>query len=102
MLKRFHTAEQGNVAIVFALALLPMTAFAGAALDYSRAGRCAEQAADCNRRLRSRSGGSDECQHGPAAHRVRRGSVQGKRDPWVIGVGCHGRRKGGRHRNSRP
>jgi Flp pilus assembly protein TadG len=38
MLKRFHTAEQGNVAIVFALALLPMTAFAGAALDYSRAG----------------------------------------------------------------
>jgi Flp pilus assembly protein TadG len=38
MLKRFHTAEQGNVAIVFALTLLPMTAFAGAALDYSRAG----------------------------------------------------------------
>src|SRR5215216_666119 len=38
MLNRFFKAEQGNVAIVFALALLPMTAFAGAALDYSRAG----------------------------------------------------------------
>jgi Flp pilus assembly protein TadG len=38
MLKRFIKAEQGNVAIVFALTLLPMTAFAGAALDYSRAG----------------------------------------------------------------
>ena len=38
MLKRFFDAEQGNVAIVFALSLLPMTAFAGAALDYSRAG----------------------------------------------------------------
>ena len=29
MLKRFHKAEQGNVAIVFALSLVPMTAFAG-------------------------------------------------------------------------
>jgi len=38
MLKRFIKAEQGNVAIVFALTLLPITAFAGAALDYSRAG----------------------------------------------------------------
>jgi Flp pilus assembly protein TadG len=38
MLRRFHEAEQGNVAIVFALALLPMTALAGAAVDYSRAG----------------------------------------------------------------
>jgi Flp pilus assembly protein TadG len=38
MLRRFHEAEQGSVAIVFALALLPMTALAGAAVDYSRAG----------------------------------------------------------------
>ncbi len=38
MLKRFRKAEQGNVAIVFALSLVPMTAFAGAAVDYSRAG----------------------------------------------------------------
>ena len=37
MLKRFRKAEQGNVAIVFAF-LVPMTAFAGAAVDYSRAG----------------------------------------------------------------
>jgi Flp pilus assembly protein TadG len=38
MLKPFRKAEQGNVAIVFALSLVPMTAFAGAAVDYSRAG----------------------------------------------------------------
>jgi Flp pilus assembly protein TadG len=38
MLKHFRKAEQGNVAIVFALSLVPMTAFAGAAVDYSRAG----------------------------------------------------------------
>jgi Flp pilus assembly protein TadG len=38
MLKRFRKAEQGNVAIVFALSLVPMTAFTGAAVDYSRAG----------------------------------------------------------------
>ena len=38
MLKRFCTSEQGNVAIVFALTLLPVAAFGGAALDYSRAG----------------------------------------------------------------
>ena len=38
MLKRFRTSEQGNVAIAFALTLLPIAAFGGAALDYSRAG----------------------------------------------------------------
>jgi Flp pilus assembly protein TadG len=38
MLKLFRTSEQGNVGIVFALALLPLAAFAGAGLDYSRAG----------------------------------------------------------------
>src|SRR5829696_8001968 len=59
---------------------------------------CKEQAADRNGCRRSWSGDSNECQHRSAAHRARRGSVQGKRDPWRICVGCHGRRKGGRNR----
>src|SRR5688500_12216499 len=38
MLKHFCRAEHGNVGMVFALSLIPMTAFGGAAVDYSRAG----------------------------------------------------------------
>jgi Flp pilus assembly protein TadG len=35
--RRFGPARDGNVAVVFALALLPIFAFIGAAIDYSRA-----------------------------------------------------------------
>lgn len=35
--RRFGFARDGNVAIIFGLALLPMLAFVGAAIDYSRA-----------------------------------------------------------------
>src|SRR5690242_20038274 len=34
---RFRRAESGNVAVIFAIALLPMIGFVGAAVDYSRA-----------------------------------------------------------------
>ncbi|WP_322517430.1 pilus assembly protein [Rhodopseudomonas palustris] len=36
---RFVKAEGGNVAIIFAIALLPMIGFIGAAIDYSRANK---------------------------------------------------------------
>lgn len=36
-LARFSRAEQGNIAVIFAVALLPVLGFVGAAVDYSRA-----------------------------------------------------------------
>ena len=36
-LRAFRTAQAGNVAIIFALASIPLIAFVGAAVDYSRA-----------------------------------------------------------------
>jgi Flp pilus assembly protein TadG len=36
-LARFGAAEQGNIAVIFAIALLPVLTFVGAAVDYSRA-----------------------------------------------------------------
>jgi Flp pilus assembly protein TadG len=36
-LRRFPAAEDGNIAVIFAIALLPMLGFLGAAIDYSRA-----------------------------------------------------------------
>jgi Flp pilus assembly protein TadG len=36
-LARFAAAEQGNVAMIFAIALVPILTFVGAAIDYSRA-----------------------------------------------------------------
>src|SRR5437016_7582070 len=36
-LRTLRAARQGNVAIIFALALIPVIGFAGAAIDYSRA-----------------------------------------------------------------
>ncbi|OAF17501.1 pilus assembly protein TadG [Bradyrhizobium centrolobii] len=36
-LARFAVAEQGNIAVIFAIALLPVLSFVGAAVDYSRA-----------------------------------------------------------------
>jgi Flp pilus assembly protein TadG len=38
-LARFAGAEQGNIAVIFAIALLPILSFVGAAVDYSRAVR---------------------------------------------------------------
>jgi Flp pilus assembly protein TadG len=35
--RRFHRAESGNVAVIFAIALVPLIGFVGAAIDYSRA-----------------------------------------------------------------
>jgi Flp pilus assembly protein TadG len=45
--RRFASAENGNIAVVFAIALLPLLSFIGAAIDYSRANkaRSAMQAA---------------------------------------------------------
>lgn len=37
MLRTFRSSESGNVAVLFAFALLPLAAAAGAAVDYSRA-----------------------------------------------------------------
>jgi Flp pilus assembly protein TadG len=34
---RFAAAREGNIAVTFAIALLPMLGFVGAAIDYSRA-----------------------------------------------------------------
>ena len=36
-LARFARAEQGNIAVIFAIALVPILSFVGAAVDYSRA-----------------------------------------------------------------
>jgi len=36
-LARFAAAKQGNIAVIFAIALVPVLGFVGAALDYSRA-----------------------------------------------------------------
>ncbi|OKO75197.1 pilus assembly protein TadG [Bradyrhizobium sp. NAS80.1] len=36
-LARFAAAEQGNIAVIFAIALVPVLGFVGAAVDYSRA-----------------------------------------------------------------
>lgn len=36
-LARFAAAEQGNIAVIFAIALVPVLSFVGAAIDYSRA-----------------------------------------------------------------
>jgi Flp pilus assembly protein TadG len=46
-LARFAAAEQGNIAVIFAIVLLPVLSFVGAAIDYSRAvqARSAMQAA---------------------------------------------------------
>jgi len=46
-LARFAGAEQGNIAVIFAIALVPVLTFIGAAIDYSRAAnaRTAMQAA---------------------------------------------------------
>lgn len=38
-LARFAGAEQGNIALIFAIALVPVLSFVGAAVDYSRAVR---------------------------------------------------------------
>lgn len=38
-LARFTAAEQGNIAVIFAIALVPVLTFVGAAIDYSRASR---------------------------------------------------------------
>lgn len=38
-LARFATANQGNIAVIFAICLVPVLCFVGAALDYSRAVR---------------------------------------------------------------
>jgi Flp pilus assembly protein TadG len=38
-LARFAGAEQGNIAVIFAIALVPVLTFVGAAIDYSRASR---------------------------------------------------------------
>ena len=35
--KRFVGANKGNVAVIFALAAVPLISFVGAAIDYSRA-----------------------------------------------------------------
>src|SRR5919202_1757941 len=37
LLNSFRHSEAGNVAVSFAVALLPLASFAGAAVDYSRA-----------------------------------------------------------------
>jgi Flp pilus assembly protein TadG len=34
---RFHRDQRGNIAVIFAIALLPLLTFVGAAIDYSRA-----------------------------------------------------------------
>src|SRR6201991_2122365 len=46
-LARLAAAEQGNIAVIFAIALVPVLSFVGAAIDYSRAvqARSAMQAA---------------------------------------------------------
>jgi Flp pilus assembly protein TadG len=38
MLHRFRADQRGNIAVIFAIALLPLLSFVGAAIDYSRAG----------------------------------------------------------------
>jgi Flp pilus assembly protein TadG len=35
--RRFPGADQGNIAVIFAFAALPIVSFVGAAIDYSRA-----------------------------------------------------------------
>jgi Flp pilus assembly protein TadG len=42
-LVRFRGAEQGNIAVIFAIALVPVLGFIGAAVDYSRAVRARTQ-----------------------------------------------------------
>jgi Flp pilus assembly protein TadG len=37
MATRFMAAEEGNIAVIFAIALLPLLSFVGAAVDYTRA-----------------------------------------------------------------
>jgi len=34
---RFITADEGNIAVIFAIALVPLLGFVGAAVDYTRA-----------------------------------------------------------------
>jgi Flp pilus assembly protein TadG len=46
-LARFARARDGNIAITFAIALIPMLAFVGAAVDFSRANSIKPQ---CRRR----------------------------------------------------
>src|SRR5207245_2656090 len=36
---RFAAAEQGNIAVIFAITLIPLLSFVGAAVDYTRASR---------------------------------------------------------------
>ena len=35
--KRFAGANQGNIAVIFAVAMVPLISFVGAAIDYTRA-----------------------------------------------------------------
>ena len=46
-IRRFAGAEQGNIAVLFAIAAVPIISFVGAAIDYTRANtaRSAMQAA---------------------------------------------------------
>src|SRR5882757_10653183 len=37
--RRFARADQGNIAVIFCIALVPIISFVGAAIDYSRANR---------------------------------------------------------------
>jgi len=37
--RRFPAAKEGNIAVIFAIALVPVIAFIGAAIDYSRASK---------------------------------------------------------------
>ena len=39
LLARFVSAEQGNIAVIFAIALVPVLGMVGAAIDYTRASR---------------------------------------------------------------
>ena len=38
-LRRFGPDERGNIAVIFAIVLVPVLSFVGAAIDYSRASR---------------------------------------------------------------
>jgi Flp pilus assembly protein TadG len=40
---RFAAADEGNIAVIFAIAVLPILAFVGAAIDYSRAAKARTQ-----------------------------------------------------------
>ena len=61
----FKVDKRGNVAMIFGIALLPMTLFAGSAVDYARASRATSQlqaAADAAVLATSRSGALSNCE----------------------------------------